>query len=132
MPWTPNLSVGVTMIDEQHKKLFEKIDQLFEAGKNKQAKEYIAGLLDFLDAYTNKHFSDEENYMRSIHYPEYAAQKKAHDDFIRQLAKLKNDYQSSGGSLLVILNANRMLSDWLTNHVSRMDKKIGEFVRNGK
>ena len=53
MPWAPNLSIGVRHIDEQHKTLFEKADMLFEAGKNKQAKEYIGELLEFLDQYTN-------------------------------------------------------------------------------
>ena len=31
--WTPDLSVGVEVIDEQHKTWFDKADQLFEAGK---------------------------------------------------------------------------------------------------
>jgi len=129
MPWTPNLSVGVTSIDEQHKMLFEKADMLFEAGRNHRAKEYIGELLDFLNDYTKKHFTDEENYMRSIHYPGYAEQKNAHDHFISQLKKLKSEYESSGGNILVILNANQMLLDWLTKHISRMDKKIGEFAK---
>lgn len=132
MPWTPNLAVGVPKIDEQHKMLFEKVDRLFEAGKNNQEKEQIGGLLDFLDDYTKKHFSDEENYMRSINYPGYTGQKKAHEDFISQLAKLKSDYKTSGGSLLVILNANKLMVDWLVKHISQMDKKIGEFAKAGK
>ena len=82
MPWTPNLSVGVSHIDEQHKTWFEHAEKLFEAGKNKQAKEYIGELLEFLDSYTKRHFSDEERYMRSINYPGYDEQKKAHDNFI--------------------------------------------------
>ena len=130
MPWTPNLSVGVEMIDDQHKMWFEKADKLFEAGKNHQAKEYIGELLKFLDDYTKKHFADEEKYMLSIHYPEYEAQKKAHTAFIAELAKLRNDYKTSGGSLLVILNADQMVVDWLTKHISNMDKKIGDFARN--
>lgn len=76
MPWAPNLSIGVRHIDEQHKTLFEKADMLFEAGKNKQAKEYIGELLEFLDQYTKQHFVDEENYMRSINYPGYEEQKR--------------------------------------------------------
>lgn len=130
MPWTPNLSVGVDMIDDQHKMWFEKAEKLFDAGKNNQAKEYIGELLDFLDSYTKKHFSDEEKYMLSIHYPEYDAQKKAHTAFIAQLTKLRSDYKSSGGNLLVILNANQMVIQWLTQHISNMDKKIGEFTRS--
>lgn len=130
MPWTPNLSVGIAMIDDQHKMWFEKAEKLFEAGKNHQAKEYVGELLDFLDDYTKKHFADEEKYMQSIHYPEYEAQKTAHTAFIAHLAKLRADYKASGGSLLVILNANQMVIEWLTKHISVMDKKIGEFARN--
>lgn len=129
MGWTPALSVGVEMIDEQHKTWFDKAEKLFEAGRNRQAKEYIGELLEFLDSYTKKHFADEEEYMLSINYPGYEAQKKAHDSFIEKLAQLKEEYNSSGGNLLVIINANKMVIDWLTNHISIMDQKIGEFVR---
>ncbi|NLM25621.1 MAG: hemerythrin family protein [Firmicutes bacterium] len=129
MGWTPALSVGVEMIDEQHKTWFDKAEKLFEAGRNRQAKEYIGELLEFLDSYTKKHFADEEEYMLSINYPGYEAQKKAHDSFIEKLAQLKEEYNSSGGNLLVIINANKMVIDWLTNHISIMDRKIGEFVR---
>lgn len=128
MPWTPSLSVGVTMIDQQHKIWFEKAEKLFEAGKNHQAAEYIGELLNFLDSYTKEHFADEEKYMLSIHYPEYEEQKKAHAAFIAQLAKLRSDYDASGGNILVLINANQMVVDWLTRHISNMDKKIGEFV----
>ena len=61
MPWTPSLSVGVTMIDNQHKIWFEKAEKLFEAGKNNMAKEYIGELLDFLDSYTKEHFAMKKN-----------------------------------------------------------------------
>lgn len=130
MPWTPNLSVGISMIDDQHKMWFEKAEALFEAGKNGKAKEYVGELLDFLDDYTKKHFSDEEKYMLSISYPGYEEQKKAHTAFIAQLTKLRADYKTSGGNLLVILNANQMVVDWLTKHISNMDKKIGEYARS--
>ena len=129
MPWTPNLSVGISMIDDQHKMWFQKAEALFEAGKNNLAKEYVGELLDFLDDYTKKHFADEEKYMLSIQYPGYREQKDAHTAFIAQLNKIKSDYNSSGGNLMVILNANQMILDWLTKHISNMDKKIGEFAK---
>jgi len=130
MPWTPDLSVGVEQIDEQHKEWFKKAEALFEAGKNHQAKEYVGELLNFLSDYTKKHFADEEKYMLSIKYPDYPTQKKAHTAFIEQLAKLRADYDASGGSLMVILNANQMVVTWLTQHISNMDKKIGQFAKN--
>lgn len=132
MPWTPNLSVGINLIDEQHQIWFDKAEKLFEAGKKNQAKEYIGELLDFLESYTKKHFADEENYMLRIRYPQYAEQKAAHTAFIAQLQKLRNDYQTSGGNILVIINANQMVLEWLTKHISNMDKKIGEFAKTVK
>lgn len=131
MPWTPSLSVGVVEIDEQHKICFEKAEMLFEAGKNKQAKGYIGELLTFLEDYTIKHFADEEKYMLSIRYPGYNEQKKAHTAFIAELAKLRSAYEASGGDLLVIMKANMMVLSWLTEHISTMDKKIGQFAKSG-
>lgn len=130
MPWTANLSVGVAQIDDQHKAWFEKAEKLFEAGKNNQAKEYIGELLGFLDSYTKKHFADEERYMQSINYPEFAQQKQAHTAFIANLTKLRNDFTSSGGNIAVIINANQIVVDWLTKHISNMDKKIGEYAKS--
>lgn len=48
MPWHPGLSVGIELIDEQHKELFRRADMLFEAGRKGQAKEYIGELMAFL------------------------------------------------------------------------------------
>lgn len=132
MPWHPSLSVGIELIDEQHKEWFARADRLFEAGKKGQAKEYIGELLEFLDSYTRKHFADEEKYMLELGYPGYDEQKKAHTAFVAQLAKLREDYESSGGSISVIINANKMVVDWLTKHISKMDSQIGEYVRSKK
>jgi len=127
--WTPALSVGVENIDSQHKIWFEKADQLFEAGKTGKSKEVIAQLFDFLDDYTKQHFRDEEAYMTKINYPEIAEQKKLHQNFIIELAKLKADYQESGGNISLIINANQMIVNWLTKHISTMDKKIGTYAK---
>jgi len=127
--WTPDLSVGIKHIDDQHKIWFEKANVLFEAGKERKAKDYINSMLDFLDEYTKQHFKDEEAYMEEIRYPEIEAQKKAHANFVNELAKLKSDYNKAGSNILVILNANQMVINWLTNHIRTMDKKIGDYLK---
>jgi len=132
MGWTEDLSVGVDLIDKQHKVWFDKANQLFDAGKSGKAKEFIAQMLQFLDEYTQMHFRDEEKYMLSIHYPEYATQKALHTNFIAELTKLKKDYAESGSNIAVIINANQMVINWLVNHISTQDKKIGAFVRSQK
>lgn len=130
--WTKNLEVGVNLIDDQHKKWFEKADQLFEAGKTGKSKEYIIKMFDFLDEYTKTHFRDEENYMQSIKYPEIIQQKQMHEGFIKKLAEIRKEYELSGANLTVIINANQFILDWLTKHISNADKKIGEYARTLK
>ncbi|MGI6577396.1 MAG: bacteriohemerythrin [Eubacteriales bacterium] len=127
--WTPNLSVGVEYIDSQHKIWFEKANDLFEAGKNRKSKEVIGEMLDFLDDYTKQHFKDEEAYMEKISYPDIEKQRAAHKIFVEELAKLKQEYQRSGGNLTVIINANQMILNWLTQHISTMDKQIGAYAK---
>lgn len=126
--WTPNLSVGVDTIDEQHKVWFQKANDLFEAGQQRRTKEIIGQTLDYLDEYTKFHFNDEEEYMESINYPELETQRNAHKSFISKLAELKETYAKSGGNILLIIEANQFVVDWLTRHISIMDKKIGEYV----
>lgn len=126
--WTKDLTVGVDLIDDQHKTWFSKADQLFEAGNAGKGKEKIVELLGFLDSYTREHFRDEEKYMESIGYPALGAQKAAHANFIAELDKLRASFEQSGGSIVVIIKANKMIVDWLIGHISSMDKKIGEFA----
>lgn len=130
--WTTDLSVGVDFIDEQHQTWFKKANDLFGAGMNGKAKDNIPQLLDFLDDYTKTHFRDEENYMLKINYPGYALQKQLHTAFISKLAKLKKDYEESGGNIVVIINANQMVVNWLVEHISLQDKKIGEYAKTLK
>ncbi|OPZ87850.1 MAG: Bacteriohemerythrin [Firmicutes bacterium ADurb.Bin419] len=127
--WTKNLEVGVDLIDSQHKKWFEKADQLFEAGRSGKSKEYIIQMFDFLDDYTKTHFKDEEKYMASINYPELAQQKQMHEAFIKKLSELRKEYETAGANLSVILSANQFIVNWLTTHISNADRKIGEFTR---
>jgi len=126
--WTPSLSVGVDFIDEQHKGLFEKASELFEAGQKGKGRDYLLQMFDFLDEYTKTHFRDEEKYMESINYPELDAQKKAHAYFEEELSRLRKDFTESGGNLVLMVKANKMIVDWLTKHISSMDKKIGEYA----
>lgn len=130
--WTKNLEVGVDLIDTQHKKWFEKADQLFEAGKNGKSKEYIIQMFDFLDEYTKTHFKDEEKYMQSISYPELNAQKEMHENFIKKLAELRKQYETAGANITVIISANQFILEWLTKHISNADKKIGEYSKKLK
>ncbi len=130
--WSEDLSVGIEQIDKQHKVWLIKAEKLFDSGRKGQAREYIDQMLEFLDDYTKQHFRDEEIYMRSIHYPEYEHQKNLHMAFIEKLSRIKKEFYESDGNIIVILDANQMIIEWLVKHISTEDKKIGLYAKNLK
>src|SRR5690554_1747087 len=56
MKWSPDLAIGIEHRGEQHQEWFKRADDLFEAGRERRAKEVIGELLEFLHDYTRKHF----------------------------------------------------------------------------
>lgn len=127
--WAPDLAVGVFEIDSQHKELFKRINNLLDAMKQGKGSAELGNTLKFLEDYTVKHFTAEENTMRKHNYPGYLEQKASHERFIKELSDLKKSFQASTSSNLdVLLKVQRQTSDWLVNHISSMDKEIGRFL----
>ena len=55
--WDDKLSVGITLIDEQHKMLMQRLNDLSKAIERNQSIGEIVRVLGFLIDYTNFHFS---------------------------------------------------------------------------
>ena len=79
--WSNNLSVGVDLIDDQHKLLIQKIADLAEAVNKTQGAEKILKTLGFMVEYTDFHFSAEEELMKEHDYPEMEYHLKQHKQF---------------------------------------------------
>ncbi|GAH38184.1 unnamed protein product, partial [marine sediment metagenome] len=61
--WDDKFSVGITLIDEQHKMLMQRLNDLSKAIERNQSIGEIVRVLGFLIDYTNFHFSTEEKHM---------------------------------------------------------------------
>lgn len=126
--FTDEYLTGIDMIDREHRQLFEIIERASHLVRSWSTTDHFDEILHTLDElrkYTQNHFSDEEEYMRNIHYDGYDAQKRAHEAFISRLDELdpaeieKNprDYLES----LV-----EFLLGWLIHHILQSDKKISK------
>ncbi|MFZ5434209.1 MAG: bacteriohemerythrin [Calditrichota bacterium] len=122
--WRQELSTGLDWQDEQHKQLFEHISVLQDAMQSNKANDVIHEQIEFLEQYYQNHFRDEENYMLEHHSPHYAEHKKLHDKFVENYQQLKHLYSRQGPSTIVVMHLQRMLHDWLIQHVMSADKKI--------
>lgn len=126
--WKESLRIGIDSIDEQHKALFDKIEELRKAvqGSGDDRKQKCIDAILFLKDYTTRHFADEEAYQQSIKYKYFEAHKKLHEGFIKTLDEHEQKMKESDYAYNDVKSFTGMLMTWLLYHVSDADQKIGK------
>lgn len=127
--WDDSLSIGVDLIDEQHKMLIKRLNDLSKAIEETQGEGGVVQTLDFLVEYTDFHFSAEEKYMAEHDYPGLEYQKKLHGEFKASLKNMVDDYEYEGVTRALTTSVNVFLHNWLINHIKGVDHKLGEFLQ---
>ncbi|MGI6225469.1 MAG: bacteriohemerythrin [Peptococcales bacterium] len=124
--WKDEYKIGIQLIDEQHKKLFEICDRTYALLQNEiflDKYDKIIQVLNELRDYTIYHFETEEEYMRKIGYKKLLSHKVYHTDFIDKIKSLdfeKIDEQQDA-TIIEILD---FVLKWIENHILTEDKKI--------
>ena len=126
LTWDNSYSVGVKAIDEQHKKLFNLINDLFDAMKSGNGRGVIQGIIKEMANYTVYHFGYEENLFNKFGYPETSAHIKEHQDFINTVSKFKKEFAE--GSVLLSMEVMNFLEKWLQRHIKGTDQHYTAFL----
>ena len=127
--WSDSLSVKVKQFDDQHKKLVDMVNQLFDAMKTGKGNQVMGDILKQLIAYTQTHFAAEERLLKQYAYPDFEAHKKEHNALVVQVLDLQKQFQE--GKAVLTQNVMTFLRDWLSKHIQGDDRKYGVFF-NGK
>ena len=130
MEWDDALSVGVELIDEQHKMLIQRLSELVVAVEKKQGETEIMKTLQFMDDYTDFHFTSEEEQMAAKDYPGLGYQQAQHAEFKNTLKRIIEDFEDEGPTRALVTSINTFLYNWLVNHIKVVDQKFGEFLNN--
>lgn len=127
--WTDDLAVGVTEIDDQHKELFKKVNQLLDACSEGKGKETVGEIIKFLGEYVIHHFSCEEANMKKYNYPEFASHKAHHAQFITSFGELKDKFEADGPMPHIVIMTNRVVVGWLISHIRNVDRVMGDYLK---
>ena len=132
--WSQEYSVNIKQIDEQHKKLINVINKLYDglSGNSKETflspnKEIVNNAIAELADYTRYHFGEEEALMRKFSYPDYLTHKPKHDDFVLKVTEFQDSYRE-GHILVLSIEIIRFLRDWLINHIMTIDRQYTAFL----
>ena len=125
--WDEKYNTGIQLIDFQHKKLVDLIDELYHAcftGQSAEAvfKETMSRMVD----YVHFHFSAEQELLKRIGYPEYHEHKRQHDTLINDIFHAAKDYEE--GKKFVPNAFVRTLKDWVLSHIAVYDKNFALYI----
>lgn len=127
--WTDSqYGIGISQIDEQHKKLVDLINLLYSHMKEGKGKVVISQVLNELKEYTQYHFNAEEYLMVHNLYPQHKEHKAEHDKFVSDIEDLKQKYNS--GHKTITIDTFDFLKNWLITHILNLDKKFGEHMKS--
>lgn len=122
--WDEAFNIGVDTIDRAHAKLFRIIHKMIDLSTN-ASRHTCEELVKYLEAYSMAHFSEEEEYMRSIRYGGYVHHKQLHDHFRdKTLVSLKKELEQSDYSPTAIQHLTDTMQDWLVEHIMKEDQAI--------
>lgn len=135
--FTEKYLTGIELVDSEHQHLFEIIrdaNELIHAELLHDKYDEIMRILTELREYTEVHFHDEEDYMEKLKYPGIDAQKRAHAAFVERLVDIDlSDLESMDENQEEYLeDLIDFLLGWLSNHILKVDKLIGEYERSLK
>lgn len=126
IPWNRRYEIGVESIDKQHKQLFVTINKLLTLGEEERKKEWVCREgVKYLKNHVIEHFQYEEDYMRSIDYPDFEVHKRLHDDFqTNTLPSLEQELEDTSYSEEAMRHFLGVSIGWLLAHTQTEDLAI--------
>jgi len=110
--WSSKIEVGLPMIDEQHRQLFDLAATFRGAGDQIRVLKSLAMLTE----YVKVHFREEEELMASCHYPALEAHGRLHGEFRRMLFELlENAKQMTLDEIAD--EVKYLINGWFYNHI---------------
>lgn len=128
--WDPSrLSVHVDSMDNEHIRLIELMNELYDLSEKNSSKEILAKALTDLVNFTVKHFNDEEKFFDSLNYQMADMHKAIHKDLLNKLGDHGKKFESTGKLSAEFFDFLKM---WLNAHIAGIDMKYGDIAVKSK
>jgi len=127
--WTDNLNTGIDVIDNQHKRIVDYINKLYNVHNSNADKAAIRDVIDELVDYTLTHFTFEEGMLDDYNYDQLGEHKALHEQFAAQVRELRDHFDSNDAASIEL---NNLMVTWLFNHILHEDAKYTPFIPKSK
>ncbi len=129
LQWQESYTTGNEQLDEQHRKwinFYNQLDEIMNSSRQDELSKTRGEVLRKMYDYVDYHFHFEEEYMRSIGYPDADRHWRMHKDFRNRLYRVFRDHHEG----VVVLNSEilDMIRNWLIGHIVKEDGKLREYL----
>lgn len=124
--WTNDLNTGIEIIDQQHKRIVDYINQL-ETAMQRHDRDSVGQVMDELIDYTLSHFAFEESLQEEAGYSFAKPHKAVHDVFSKRVLAYQQRHNAGED---VAPQLHGMLCTWLLQHIKRDDMAYVSAVRS--
>lgn len=124
MKWRDEYLIGISKIDEQHKRLFEISEVLDNTNEINEIKDILLYLKEYMDF----HFTTEEALMEKYEYEGLEEHKQQHRDLKDKITGYMELYFL--GNYSFIEELEEVVQEWIFEHILEEDKKYQEFFKD--
>lgn len=124
--WNSRFETGVTLVDAQHKSLFDAVNRLAASLGSESMGDGVKESLDFLAKYTQEHFKTEELFMREMAYPDLAAHVAEHARLMKRVQVLQA--RLAQGEPMA-RDVATFFAGWLKHHICGTDMAYVRFMK---
>lgn len=128
--WKENYSCNIEEIDNQHKKLFEIGDELYNLINLKDGidrYDEIVTIVRKLKDYTIYHFQYEEKLLKEYEFEGLYENSKEHDEFVKKIIELEHK-DIDQGQKQVSLDMVLFIADWIEKHILGIDMQYKDYL----
>lgn len=125
--WSEMMSVGVPILDSDHKTLLGLINDLRRSIGDAEEYATLGSVLEALGDYADHHFAREERVMEICRYPSLSTHIVTHHRLAQQVRDLKTRYEAERSSDLA-KECLRVLHKWLIDHICSADMDYRSWV----
>jgi hemerythrin len=125
LEWKDEYLLGMDALDYEHKDLFDCVNQIYTQCSRRAGYDTVADCLGRLHARLAAHFALEEDTMRKMKNPHYAAHKAEHDRFLDEVT----DAIASFGEQFdhqAIEDLAGSVQRWIVGHITTFDRQLVE------
>lgn len=125
--WSEMMSVGVPVLDADHKTLIGLINNLHRSVGDDEEYATLGSVLKALEDYANHHFAREERVMQACRYPSVAAHSRMHSRLAAQVTAIKDSYDGDRTTVRA-KECLDFLHKWLIEHICSTDMDYRSWV----